>query len=58
MTLKEEKKISNEEFFKFIEEWKKGLSPEDLKSIQTHVKEPVSKLIIEKILSEKTNNEN
>ena len=55
MTLKEEKRLSNEELFKFIEEWKKDLSPEDLKSIINQTKDPVTKLIAKKILLENEN---
>lgn len=53
MTLEEEKRLSTEELFKYIDELKKDLTPEDLKSILNQFKDPINKLIVEKMLLEK-----
>ena len=53
MTLEQEKRLSIEELFKYIDELKKDMSPEDLKSIINQFKDPINKLIVEKILLEK-----
>lgn len=36
-----------------LKQWKKDLSPEDLKSVINQIKDPVTKLIAKKILLEK-----
>lgn len=48
MTL-EEKLLLREK----LKEWKKDLTPEDLKSVINQIEDPITKLIAKKILSEK-----
>ena len=47
----EEKKLSNEELLEYIDEWKKGLTPEDIKSIINQIEDPITKLIAQKLLA-------
>ena len=53
MTLKE--KLSLEKTIEKLNQWKKDLSPEDLKSIINQTKDHVTKLIAKKILLENEN---
>ncbi len=53
MTL--QKKLTLEETIEKLKEWKKGLNPEDLKSIVNQIEDPVTKLIITKLFIEKEN---
>lgn len=46
----EEKKLSNEELLEYINEWKKGLTPKDIKSIINQIEDPINKLIVQKLL--------
>ncbi|MFW9875038.1 MAG: hypothetical protein ACFFG0_18185 [Candidatus Thorarchaeota archaeon] len=48
MTLKEELSLK-----KKLQEWKKDLTPEDLKSVINQIEDTVTKLIAKKILLEK-----
>ena len=54
MTL-QKKLLTLEETIEKLNEWKKGLTPEDLKSIINQFEDPVNKLIAKKILLEKEN---
>lgn len=53
MTLEE--KLSIKELEEKIIEWKKDLTPEDLKSVLNQIEDPAIKLIINKLLLEKKN---
>lgn len=50
MTLKEELSLEDK-----LNQWKKDLSPEDLKSVINQIEDPVTKLIAKKILLENEN---
>ena len=50
MTLQEKSTLE-----KKIKEWKKDLTPEDLKSVINQIEDPVIKLIANKLLLEKDN---
>lgn len=48
MTLEEKVSLSEK-----LKEWKKDLTPEDLKSVINQIEDPVTKLIAKKILLDK-----